>query len=198
MPELASEEDSLRRQGGLKPIREGFWRVDVELPRSPSEPRRRVSRTVEGTRAEAEVVLAELTRSVEGGGSAPPRPKREGKVKARSRRSGAISQLGHDRWLVGVEGPPDQVTGQRRRYTKTVRGSRDLAEVALARLKLLIENGERPVATSARNVKAACDLYLSETRTESQTIRTDRSACRRICSTVLPGGKLLVRFRSRS
>ena len=36
-----------------------------------------------------------------------------------------------------------------------------------------------------------CDLYLSETRTESQTIRTDRSACRRICSTVLPGGKVV-------
>ena len=192
MPETPHVSDSSRRQGGLKPIREGFWRVDVELPRSPSEPRRRVSRTVEGTRAEAEVVLDELTRSVAGGVLPAARPaKRQGTVKARSRRSGAITQLGHDRWLVGVEGPVDPVTGQRRRYTKTVRGSRDLAEVALARLKLLLENGERPVATSARNVKAACDLYLSETRTESQTIRTDRSACRRICSTVLPGGKVV-------
>lgn len=180
-----------RRQGGLKLIRTGFWRVDVELPRNPSEPRRRVSRTVAGTRSEAEVVLSELTQLVAGGAPASPRPKREGKAKARSRRSGGITQLGHDRWLVGVEGPVDSVTGQRRRYTKTVRGSRDLAEVALARLKLLIESGERPIGTTARNVQAACDLYLSETRTESQTIRTDRSACRRICSTVLPGGKVV-------
>ena len=119
MPKSAHADDSSRRQGGLKPIREGFWRVDVELPRSPSEPRRRVSRTVEGTRAEAEVVLDELTRSVAVGVLPAVRPsKREGTVKARSRRSGAMTQLGHDRWLVGVEGPPDQVTGQRRRSTR--------------------------------------------------------------------------------
>ncbi len=192
MAENAPPDDFARRVGGLKAIREGVWRVDVELPRNLSEPRRRVSKTVKGSFEEAERVLADLTKAAAGTPGIVPKPsKREGKAKSRSRRSGAITQLGTDRWLVGVEGPPDSVTGLRRRYTKTVRGSRDLAEVALARLKLVIESGERPVATSARDVKAACDLYLSEIRTESQTIRTDRSACRRICSTVLPGGKVV-------
>ena len=103
--------------------------------------------------------------------------------------SGSISALGPDRWLVGVEGPPDPVTGERRRYTKVVRGERSAAEVAVAHLRLTVDRGEAIVATNARTVEAACSLYLSETRTESQTVRTDRSACKRICSTVLPGGQ---------
>lgn len=48
-----------------------------------------------------------------------------------------------------------------------------------------------PTATSARTVRAACELYLSEARTELQTQRTDRSACRRISATILPGGQVL-------
>ena len=39
---------------------EGVWRVDVEMPRRPGTPRRRRSRTVRGTRGEAEQVLADL------------------------------------------------------------------------------------------------------------------------------------------
>jgi integrase len=37
-------------------------------------------------------------------------------------------------------------------------------------------------------VHAAADLYLREALTERQTQRTDRTACNRICATVLPGG----------
>lgn len=92
---------------------------------------------------------------------------------------------------MGVEAEPDPVSGARRRHTKVVRGSRDEAEVALARLKVSVDGGEAPTATRARTVRAACELYLSEARTELQTQRTDRSACRRICATVLPGGQLL-------
>ena len=39
-----------RRTGGVKFLREDVWRVDLELPRQADEPRRRVSRTVEGTK----------------------------------------------------------------------------------------------------------------------------------------------------
>jgi integrase len=62
--------------------------------------------------------------------------------------------------------------------------------VALARLRITVDGGELQVSTSARTLRAACDLYLLEARTESQTQRTDRSACRRICATVLPGGAM--------
>ncbi len=87
-----------------------------------------------------------------------------------------------------MEGNPDPLTGKRRRHTEVVRGSREQAEVALARLKLAVESGTLPTTTRAKTVRAACDLYLDEARTELQTQRTDRTACNRICATVLPGG----------
>lgn len=47
--------------GGLKKVRDGVWRVDIEVGRDPvTKRRRRVSRTVYGTREEAEVVAARL------------------------------------------------------------------------------------------------------------------------------------------
>lgn len=49
-----------RGTGGIKPVREGVWRVDVELPREPGSPRRRRSRLVHGSITDAERVLAEL------------------------------------------------------------------------------------------------------------------------------------------
>ncbi|MHB8294592.1 MAG: hypothetical protein ACYDH5_08195 [Acidimicrobiales bacterium] len=50
-----------RGSGGLFPLREGVWRVDVEASRYPvTGRRRRVSRTVTGTRRDAEVTLARL------------------------------------------------------------------------------------------------------------------------------------------
>ena len=127
-----------RRRGGVKPVREGVWRVDVELPRVEGEPRRRVSKTIAGSLADAEQSLADLGREV--AQSAPRRrtAKSGGGRSARPRNSGGISELARDRWLVGVEGPADPVTGKRRRYTRVVRGSRELAEIALARLKLEI------------------------------------------------------------
>ena len=96
--------------------------------------------------------------------------------------------LAPDRWLVGIEGPPDPVSGKRRRQTSVVNGTRDQAEVALARLKLMDADGHDQSATNARTVRAASRLYLSDAQTELQTRRTDRSACKRICTTVVPGG----------
>ena len=178
-----------RRTGGVKPVRDGVWRIDAELPRVGAEPRRRVSQTVVGTPADAEAALEHLIAKVS---SSEPRRSRStrGGSKERPKRAGSLAMLGPDRWLVGIEGKADPVTGQRRRNTQVVRGSREQAEVALARLKLAGADGVLRSGTRARTVRSACDLYLAEARTELQTQRTDRSACNRICATVLPGGAL--------
>lgn len=178
-----------RRSGGLKLLREGVWRVDVELPRKSNEPRRRVSRTVEGTKEDAEAVLDQLRRHVAKAGKeevAPRRPRK--REQSRRRGSGGITQVSHDKWLVGIEGARDPLTGARQRHTRTVRGTRKDAEAVLARLRLDFGSGEIQVATGARTVRGACEMYLNEVKTEKSTIRTDRSACTRACSTKLVGG----------
>lgn len=50
-----------RGSGGILAVRDGVWRVDVEVARDPvTGRRRRVSRTVYGTREDAEVALSRL------------------------------------------------------------------------------------------------------------------------------------------
>lgn len=50
-----------RGSGGLFPLRDGVWRVDAEVSRDPATGlRRRVSRTVAGTRRDAEMTPARL------------------------------------------------------------------------------------------------------------------------------------------
>jgi integrase len=59
----ARSTDSRRRRGsgGVVPIRDGVWRVDVEIKRDPvTGARRRTSRQVHGTREDAELALAKL------------------------------------------------------------------------------------------------------------------------------------------
>ena len=179
-----------RRRGGIKAIRPGFWRVDVELPRTPGAPRRRISRTVAGSEADADRALVKLLADVAGGARSAVRSRRKSGA-ARARQSGSVTELGPGRWLIGIETGRDPVTGARRRQTQVVRGSREDAEVALARLKLIDNDAVLQTATNARTVRAACDIYLREVRTELQTRRTDRSACKRISTTPLPGGKEL-------
>jgi integrase len=183
--------DRGRQRGGLFEVRPGVWRVDVELPKVDGR-RRRVSKQVTGTRNEAAAALDEMRRAIAAGSEdAPvPRTKKRGGGR-RPTNAGAITKLGPDRWLIGVEGERDPVTDQRRRHTQVVRGSREDAEVALARLTLVKDDDGLQAATSVHSVQSACGLYLREARTELQTQRTDRSACNRICSTVLPGGQLL-------
>lgn len=178
-----------RRTGGIKSVRDGVWRVDTELPRTAPESRRRVSQTVVGSRDDAEAALEQLIAKVARNEHPGRRATRAG-ARERPKRSGSLATLGPDRWLVGIEGRRDPVTGQRRRHTQVVLGTREQAEVALARLKLVGDDDLLHSGTRARTVRSACDLYLSEARTELQTQRTDRSACNRLCATVLPGGAL--------
>ena len=83
------------------------------------------------------------------------------------------------------------MTGKRRRYSRTVHGSPKDAESALARLRVEVEAGTKPMATNARSVRAACELYLRDARTERTTLRTDRSGINRLCATALPGGRIV-------
>ena len=54
-------------------MRDGVWRVDVEIPRDPvSGRRRRISRRVQGTRVDAEVALAKLRAADHDGRLARP------------------------------------------------------------------------------------------------------------------------------
>jgi integrase len=189
MAEAPEGEIPGRRPGGIKVVRPGVWRVDVELARDKLGPRRRVSRTVSGSLQDAEAALDALASRVASNTVKPAtRAKSPTGRAARPRRSGAVTMLAPDRWLVGVEGAADPVTGKRRRHTSVVNGTREQAEIALARMKLLDADGLKQTATSARTIEAACNLYLADASTELQTQRTDRSACHRICGTVVPGG----------
>jgi integrase len=185
--ESSKEPVRTRRRGGLTEIRAGVWRIDTELPPSNGA-RRRVSQTIRGSKDVAEAALTDLMARV--AESKPPVARTKSGQKRRARRSGAITRLAPDRWLIGVEGEPDPVTGERRRHTRVAHGGREQAEIALARLQLLNADQLLQRSTGARTVRAACELYLREASTEKQTLRTDRAACTRICQTVLPGGAL--------
>ena len=50
-----------RGSGGIFDLGGGRWRVDIELPREPGAPRRRKSRTLRGSYADAESELARLS-----------------------------------------------------------------------------------------------------------------------------------------
>jgi integrase len=181
--------EKARRIGGVKAIRDGVWRVDVEVPRLSGGPRRRRSRTVAGTREDAENCLALMVAEFRAPDSGSPKETVERSEQTyRKSGSGGITKLGEHRWLVGVDGPNDPVTNKRRRYTRTVHGARRDAEVVLARLRLDLGTPRASVATNARTVSGACALYLAEARTERTTVRTDRSASNRICQTPLASG----------
>jgi integrase len=189
--EKPHKDEKARRTGGVKAIRDGVWRVDVEVPRLPGEPRRRRSKTVAGTREDAEKCLASMVIEFRPpDGRSPKETVERSDQTYRKSGSGGITKLGEHRWLVGVDGPNDPVTNKRRRYTRTVHGGRGDAEVVLARLRLDLGTPRASVATNARTVSGACALYLAEARTERTTVRTDRSACNRMCFTPLASGGL--------
>jgi integrase len=113
----------------------------------------------------------------------------------RGRGSGGISKVSDQVWRVDVELPRDAVTGRRRRVSRTVRGPREDAEQALARLKVaghqkrLLSGG-----TNARSVGAAMRLYMEAATNGSlelspNTISTTRSAIRVMSDMELADGR---------
>ena len=58
------------------------------------------------------------------------------------------------------------MSGDRRRHTKVVWGSRNEAEAELALLRIQLTAGKLPSGTRARDVAAACESYLGQVSTE--------------------------------
>jgi site-specific recombinase XerC len=98
-------------------------------------------------------------------------------------------------WRVDVEISRDPLTGKRRRISRRVTGTREDAEVALAKLR--VADHERRVhrpGTRARTVRAALDAYLADVEAgvielAPKTVVTTRSACNTMCSIVLGDGR---------
>ena len=100
-----------------------------------------------------------------------------------------------DVWRVDVEVGRDPVTGRRRRVARVIHGTREDAEIALARLKVADHEKRLPSGgTNARSVRAAFQLYLQAVDSglielAPATVVTSRSAAKRMCSTALADGR---------
>lgn len=99
-------------------------------------------------------------------------------------------------WRVDVEVGRDPVTGRRRRVARIIHGSREDAEIALARLKVADHEKRLPSGgTNARSVRAAFHLYLHAVDSglielAPTTAVTTRSAAKRMGSMVLADGRV--------
>jgi integrase len=95
---------------------------------------------------------------------AEPSPKATAAAKRADRRrnrgSGGIIQVRDGLWRVDIEAKRDPVTGARRRISRQVRGTREEAELALAKLRVA-DHEQRlpPRGTNARSVGAVFQLY---------------------------------------
>jgi integrase len=102
----------------------------------------------------------------------------------RRRGSGGIVRVADGTWRVDIDLPGDAVTGRRRRVSRTVKGTREEAELALARLRVAGHQKRLPAGgTNARSVGAAMDLYIEAADSGSleltpKTVTTTRSAVR--------------------
>jgi integrase len=99
-------------------------------------------------------------------------------------------------WRVDVEVARDPVTGRRRRVARLVHGTREDAEIALARLKVADHEKRLPRGgTNARSVRAAFQLYLQSVDSglvelAPRTRVTVRSAANTMSATELSDGRL--------
>ena len=123
-------------------------------------------------------------------------PSKAAKRLRRPKGSGGIFPERPGVWRIDVELPADKVTGRRRRVSRTVAGTRQEAEEALARLKVagqqrrLLTGG-----TSAKSVRAAFDQYLEAVEVGAvelapSTVLTTRSGANTMCACRLSDGRL--------
>jgi integrase len=98
-------------------------------------------------------------------------------------------------WRVDLEVGRDPITQHRRRVSKTVYGTRDDAEIELARLRVVAhEKRLPPKGTSARSVAAVLQLYVASAEAgvvelSPRTLVTVRSAVHTMAATVLADGR---------
>jgi integrase len=99
-------------------------------------------------------------------------------------------------WRVDVEISRDPVTGRRRRVSRRVHGTREDAEVALAKLRVADHQRRLPrPGTAARTVRAALDGYVQDAESgvielAPKTVVTTRSARNTMCAIELPDGRI--------
>jgi integrase len=98
-------------------------------------------------------------------------------------------------WRIDIEGKRDPVTGRRRRISRHVRGTREEAELALAKLRVADHEKRLPSGgTSARSVAASFQQYLQAVEAgvielAPRTVVTVRSAAKTMSETVLSDGR---------
>ncbi len=133
---------------------------------------------------------------------APRSPSVERSTKrARRRGSGGVFAVRDGVWRVDVEVGRDPVTGRRRRVSRTIHGTREDAEVALARLKVADHEKRLPAGgTNARSVAAVFQLYLQAVdagliELAPSTIATVRSAMRVMSAMELADGREFGKIR---
>jgi integrase len=125
--------------------------------------------------------------------SAKDKKKRAGQARKRTRGSGGVVAIREGVWRVDVEIKRDPVTGHRRRVSRRVYGTREEAEVALARLRVADRENRLTIGgTRARSVDAVFELYQQAVETgvvelAPSTAVTARGACRRMAETRIEG-----------
>lgn len=121
--------------------------------------------------------------------------------RSRRRGSGGVFAVRDGVWRVDVEVGRDPVTGRRRRVSRTIHGTREDAEVALARLKVADHEKRLPTGgTNARSVAAVFQLYLQAVdagliELAPSTIATVRSATRIMSAMELADGREFGKIR---
>ncbi len=113
----------------------------------------------------------------------------------RAKGSGGIIDLGAGKWKIDIEIGRDPITKRRRRVARHILGTREDAEVALARLRVADHEKRIQAGTRARSAGAALDQYVREIETgyselEPQTIVTCRSAAKKMRTTELADGRV--------
>jgi hypothetical protein len=125
-------------------------------------------------------------------GSAPRQPREPSRRRLRKRGSGGIHAVRDGVWRVDVEVGRDSVTGRRRRVSRRIYGTREDAEIALARLKVADHEKRLPAGTNARSVGAVFKLYQQAIdagliELAPSTVLTVRSASKVMAAVELAG-----------
>ncbi len=134
-----------------------------------------------------------LVERSSGSNSAKTTKKRAGQARKRTRGTGGIVAVRDGVWRVDVEITRDPVTGHRRRVSRQVYGTREEAEVTLARLRVAGHEKRLTIGgTRARSVDAVFELYQQAVEAgvvelAPSTAVTVRGACRRMAHTRLDG-----------
>ena len=134
--------------------------------------------------------------TVDGAGPRSPSAHANGSSRrSRRRGSGGVFAVRDGVWRVDVEIGRDPVTGRRRRVSRTIHGTREDAEIALARLKVADHEKRLPTGgTNARSVAAVFQLYKQAVdagliELAPSTIATVRSATKIMAVVQLADGR---------